>query len=216
MSSSDRRRTSPGARKPSAPSNSLPSGKGKSCTPENEQILATVREWVEKAAPLASMSAAQAIERIMGVDFGFPKHEEPSGPEEGLNSKSDNMVEIVKSISARVATCSDFTAVTQCCSARLWFESYRCALCKTLLSVAHLRQPNIGKAIFGIGMIWICDGNWSRAGNALDAAKITRQRNEPPRQLDRPREAAFADSESSLRPSMPRKASTTGCCRRWS
>ena len=36
--------------------------------------------------PLASMSAAQAIERIMGVDFGFPKHEGPSSPEEGLRN----------------------------------------------------------------------------------------------------------------------------------
>jgi len=36
--------------------------------------------------PLASMSAAQAIERIMGVDFGFPKHEGPSSPEEGLKN----------------------------------------------------------------------------------------------------------------------------------
>jgi|SRR6516165_4943408 hypothetical protein len=36
--------------------------------------------------PFASMSAAQAIERIMGVDFGFPKHEGPSSPEEGLKN----------------------------------------------------------------------------------------------------------------------------------
>jgi HEAT repeat protein len=33
-----------------------------------------------------SMSAAQAIERIVGVDFGFPKREGPSSPEEGLKN----------------------------------------------------------------------------------------------------------------------------------
>jgi HEAT repeat protein len=36
--------------------------------------------------PSASMSAAQAIERIMGTYFGFPKREGPSSPEEGLKN----------------------------------------------------------------------------------------------------------------------------------
>jgi len=36
--------------------------------------------------PAASMSAAQAIERIMALDFGFPKREGPSSPEEGLKN----------------------------------------------------------------------------------------------------------------------------------
>jgi HEAT repeat protein len=35
---------------------------------------------------LASMSAAQAIERIMELDFGFPKREGPGSPAEGLKN----------------------------------------------------------------------------------------------------------------------------------
>jgi HEAT repeat protein len=36
--------------------------------------------------PAVSMSAAQAIERIMGVDFGLPKGNGPHSPEEGLEN----------------------------------------------------------------------------------------------------------------------------------
>ena len=36
--------------------------------------------------PAVSMSAAQAIETIMGIDFGFPKGQGPSSPEEGLRN----------------------------------------------------------------------------------------------------------------------------------
>jgi HEAT repeat protein len=35
---------------------------------------------------LVSMSAAQAIERIMGLDFGFPKRSGPFSPEEGVKN----------------------------------------------------------------------------------------------------------------------------------
>ncbi len=35
---------------------------------------------------MASMSAAQAVERIMGLDFGFPKREGRSSPDEGIRN----------------------------------------------------------------------------------------------------------------------------------
>jgi hypothetical protein len=35
---------------------------------------------------IVSMSAAQAIETIMGVDFGFPKRDGPFSPEDGVKN----------------------------------------------------------------------------------------------------------------------------------
>jgi HEAT repeat protein len=43
-------------------------------------------EHLYEENPASSMSAAQAIEKIMGIDFGFPKREGPSSPEQGLKN----------------------------------------------------------------------------------------------------------------------------------
>jgi hypothetical protein len=55
------------------------------CLSSKDEVPFLVEHLYEEN-PASSMSAAQAIEKIIGIDFGIPKRDWPSSPEEGLKN----------------------------------------------------------------------------------------------------------------------------------